>query len=449
MYSESFLQEILSNLNPSLERFFETYKKDIGLANFTWKEYVSTVLEDNFKNYRRSEQLNSVISVIARKRRNYRHNLEDRYMNLLNGDIEEAKHPFHYILNLPKKEYESLYGEKTLEDIKEDIIRECKEWKENKKYILVDFPGIDCLSKTIKFNVLELDVCFSFWDYVDATYHGNLNYRSIKRVFTNIPLISDKSFKEEFTVDENSNALSVIEEAGGQISLKLTTSNIFVNDLKSLDPRAIVVLSILINNITDMNEFATTRTVVVPLSSIAEEMVDYTYGKKVIKAIDQMLNYMHVVSFEYFNQLNMIFPIRIHIIEELSTYKKGDDIIYKIKFSERYAAEITGEGMLAVSRFEYRRLEDENARTLCHPLKEKQRMVCEKMVDRTEKYDYLFFADKIRFKTGNRKTNYKLITDALSDMVDKKVVVESYYIDKRDNGIVITYLPIDDDCLEE
>ena len=444
-YSEHFIKEVIDNMPSSINSFFEDNKETLDLAEYSFPEYVSEVLEARYKNYTRREMLAPAGHKVVATKREKRNFIMERYNKLLGLKISNPKHPLHYLELLPSQKKKEIFGDMGYEAILQSHKQECEAWYNDSSSLLIDFIGINYLSNTIKNNSLRVDVEMCFWRYVDGQYNGNLSSGSVKRILANVPLIPPKSFKEKLEESpDEPDMLSLVSAENKDVVFKIRASDLFLNDLRSLDPSAIMILSVIINNITDMDEFSKTRRVKLPLARITDEVVDYGASQRIIEKVEAMITYMSLVLVPYFNEETMVEPTRIHIFDSYTPpFKVGNAKWVEVRFSEELAAEIVGEKVLSVSKKQYKKLTDPNAKIICHSMKSEQIAKNKETSDRIGTYDFSFFVGKIRFSTGNRKNNMQLLKNAFEDFKVNGVIVEDYEL--IDNLFYVTFLPYDEE----
>ncbi len=443
-YSEHFIKEVIDNMPSSINSFFEDNKETLDLAEYSFPEYVSEVLEARYKNYTRREMLAPAGHKVVSTKREKRNFIMERYNKLLDLKISNPKHPLHYLELLPAQKKKEIFGDMGYEAILREHKQECEAWYNDSSLLLIDFIGINYLSNTIKNNSLRVDIEMFFWRYIDEQYKGNLSFGSVKRILTDVPLIAPKSFKEtlEETPDEPG-VFSLITAENNDVVFKLRASDLFINDLRSLDPGAIMIISVIINNITNMDEFSKTRTVRLPFARITDEICDYGASQKIIEKVEAMIAYMSIILVPYFNKETMVEPANIHIFDEYSFPKVGRVKWVEVVFSEKLAREISGGDVLSVSKKQYKKLSDPNAKIICHSMKQEQIAKNKETSDRIGVYEFSFFVGKIRFPTGNRKNNMQLLKNAFEDFKLNGVIVEDYEL--IDNLFRVTFLPYDEE----
>lgn len=443
-YSDNFINELIDNMPSCIVSFFNNNQDELELSDYTFHEYVAETLELRYKNYNRRELLSPVATKVMRARADKMNTIIDNYYKLLDLKITNPKSPLHAIPFLSAPDKKKLYGNKTYEEIIIQKKEESMEWKNNPSSYLTGFEGISSMSKTLKNNSLRVDVAVFFWKYIDERYGGNLSTGFVKRILADYPIISGTAFKERLEKDpDESDSFSLIAFQQKDVSLKLKTSGLMIDDLRALDPMAIMILSVIINSITNMEEFAKTRTVKLPMSKIMNEAFDYNPSFAMYQKVENMIIYMKVVVFSYFNKKTMPAPINISILDSYSFPMVGKHKWVVVRFSEQLTDDIVGDNILSISKTQYKKLKDPNAKIVCHVMKEEQIKANREFADRTIVYGYEFFIDKIRFSSGNMKNILSLLKDALNDFVNQNVIIESYKLEGTQ--FHITYLPYNEE----
>ena len=429
--------------------FFEKNQELLELNDYTFHEFVSETLELRYKNYNRRELLAPVAVKVMRARVDKMNTLMDNYYKLLELKVTNPKSPLHYISLLPDSERIMLFKDKSYEDITNLKKQESMEWRENSTSYLTDFVGIPFMSRTLKHNSLKIDIAVFFWKYICEQYGGNLSTGFVKRILADYPIIAGSSFKEVMERDpEDPNFLALKSYNSDTLSLTVPVKSMddyFLKDLRSLDPAAIMVLSVIINNISDMEKFAKTHTVRLPLGEIVKEAFDYK-STHLYEKVKYIIRYMYLVSIKYHDE-TMDVPQDIHIFNIISFPKVGSTEWVEVVFSETIANEIVGDNILSISKKQYKKLTDPNAKVICHSMKKEQVIANKDYTDRTAEYDYTFFIGKIRFPSANIKNIISILKTAFDDFIKQGLIIESYKV--VDNHFNITFLPYDEDSEDE
>lgn len=443
-YSDKFIDELINNMPSCITSFFEKNQEVLELTDYTFHEFVAETLELKYKNFNRRELLSPVAVKVMRARTDKANTLLENYYKLLELKVTNPKSPLHYISLLPDSERKKLYDDISYEDIAEQKRAEAATWKENTSSYLTEFVGISSMSKTLKSNSLRIDIAVFFWRYIDEMYGGNLSAGFVKRILADYPIISGTAFKEILEKDpDEPDTFSLVSFQQKDVSLKLKASGLIIDDLRSLDPMAITILSVIIDSITNMEEFAKTRTVKLPMSKIMNEAFDYSPSVTKYEKVENMIIYMKMVVFSYYNKQTMSEPTNISILDSYSFPMVGKFKWVEVRFSEQIANDIVGDNILSISKAQYKKLVDPNAKVICHIMKKEQIAANQDYVERTVIYDYSFFIGKIRFPSGNIKNILSLLKAALNDFVEQNVIIESYRVEGTQ--FHITYLPYDEE----
>ena len=445
-YSERFIEELIENMPACITTFFEKNQEILELTDYTFHEYVSETLELRYKNYNRRELLSPVAVKVMRARVDKMNSLLENYHKLLELKVTNPKSPLHYITLLPDSERNTLFNNMTYEDIISLKKEESIAWRESSSSYLTEFVGIPFLSKTLKINSLRVDIAVFFWRYIDEVYGGNLSTGFVKRILADYPIIAGNSFKEVLEqAEDGSDFFSLKSYNSEELSLTVPVKGMddyFLKDLRALDPAAIMVLSVIINSIPDMERFSKTHTVRLPLGEIVKEAFDYR-SAFLYEKVKYIIRYMHLVSYAYFDVNTMVEPYNIHIFNGISFPKVGETEWVEVVFDDKIVDDIVGNNVLSISKMQYKKLTDSNAKVICHVMKKEQITANREFVERTADYDYTFFIGKMRFPSANIKTIISILKAAFDDFINQGIIIESYKV--IDNHFSITFLPYDEE----
>ena len=188
-YSKQLIAELTENLDPIIATFFDETKDDYQYPVDTLNELVEYALDDIVGLKTNKDELRIVYTNEMKNRRKKK----GRWLKKLEDDVammlpSDPRHPFSDLYSLqkllPKAQWKSLYGDKTLNDLIEDNVNQAREWIANSDSYFISFPALKQLTSNRIFESLVSDTFVWIFQYVLKHYDG-----SIINYFT--PIIND------------------------------------------------------------------------------------------------------------------------------------------------------------------------------------------------------------------------------------------------------------------
>ncbi len=445
-YSEQFYKEILDNMPEVIKNYFDTYVDELSLGCYSFEEFVKESIEEVFMNYSRRESLAPIAAKLLKAKRAKVSRICTLYKELFEFKPESPKNPLFFLKDMPKSDILEKYGRIiTYEEAKADAIKKCEDWKSSKGYITSFSKGLERMSKTICVSSIKIDISLFFWDYVEKNYNGNPSSFYVKRILPDVPLIGLKSHKEDFpqpvnSVSDSFASVPLTVASSDGVLVKINPSDFLLKNLRSLDPDCIMVLSSIINNISDMQEFCVTRTVKIPLYVIEKDTFSYNNEHSLNKILS-IITYLSLLKVEYVEK-GSITSSAITIFDKISFPVVGDNKWVEVRFSQEVASDIVGDSVYSFPKKDYVKLSNPASKILCHSLKKEQKRVNSETIDLMAYYDYSYFVGKVRFDSSSRRENFKVIKAAFDDYINNNVMVASYNIEGVE-GIHVKYLPME------
>ena len=181
-YSKQLIAELAENLDPIIVTFFDESKEDNNYPVDTLNELVEYTLEDMVGVKTSKDELRIVYTNEMKNRRKKK----ARWLDKLEDSVEhvqpsDPKHPFFDLYSLqkllPKAQWKSLYGNKTLTDLINSNVEIAREWGALANSYFIAFPALKQMSKARIFESLVSDTFIWIFQYVLEHYDGSIiNY---------------------------------------------------------------------------------------------------------------------------------------------------------------------------------------------------------------------------------------------------------------------------------
>lgn len=425
-YSRQFIEEIINHLDPKITSFFNQKKNVMNFGTNDLVVLVNESLITNFKGLTLKEDLVPIITTIKKTRNRRKSRWYDSYVNNINNmQYSDPKHPLAQIISLarilPIDKYAAAFGFETVEEIIQDKLEKALIWKTNVNSFFIEFPGIDTQSDKTIFKVLKIDIALDAWRYIYTELNGNVNSFLVmypdslvdKPLFgpTAITMIMQNAGKDllkEIIKDEDNKTVMEVEVSKGKFIPPTT-----------LEPFDFKLLTTVIAN-TNGSTFYKDRTVTMNMNELARGIVNYNPGTRVFNKIRNTCEKLVAYHYSYVvDEHNIFFNLFDHI--DIDTEKKQATFM----FSEILSNAIIQEKLITIASPAYNVLQNALSIIICSAMKREQIYNQDSLVG---DYSYAFFQKIVRFKSSNKKTNIKLLSNSLQEFVNNKLIIKSFKV---------------------
>ena len=445
-YPQQFIEAVIKKLDPKLNQFYELKKKVINFKANSFQSLVQNALTTCYKGYMIPDALISVINALKNSRYKKRHRIYKSFMNDIDVlSIDDPQFPLANIVTLARTltpdKYFIMFGNKSIEDLIADEVKNVEAWKADTHSLFIEFPIISNFSDKNILQMINTDIALNAWNYIYNELDGNINryfnkypvYLLDKPIFSSIPI-------QLFDGEEDTDKDVISDEDGNEILTTSISSNrassIPYNSLSKADLK--IFITILAN--ANMETFCRDRTIVMKKSTLAKSLVSYNPGSyaydKVKVVCENLLKYDYkwtvggkTLVFNFFDNI---------LIDD-----KLNQVIFT--FGEVLANDLIEQRLIQIATPDYNALTTSIAQIICYAMKREQ-IAHQQSLNAI--YSYSFFQKNIRFASKSKKNNIKLLKEALQDFIENKIIIKQYHVDS--NGtFTIQFLKLSDTEIED
>lgn len=444
-YPKQLIENLEKKLDERLIEFYETNKElyEFGLLN--------NIIEETLNLYLNGDTHRDDLQEITSTQRKIYRNKKARWLNTVIEDnkkykIIDKKNPFYFLSEqkgvLLKEQWEMIYGKKSMEDIINEFIEKIKEWKADKKSLLIDYPIFTTLTPNNKTKAFYQDVFLDVMRIIKNTMNGSIEefYKPTPSFIINVPLFSYTSFKLIMTKNERGLYEYNFYDEKRDARLTLISGS---GDIKMLDEVDLTIMNTMINYIG--KDFYQSRKVHLTIGTLAQAI----YRKKNpgayhYKIVKERLDNMTHFQFEYYISEKKIgtYNFLDHIEEDLENVYRKTDKIHIMLGSLLYES-IVQNKMIYVTSDNYNALSNPLSKILYYVLQKERIKLSAERDDNFEilgVYDYSFFSKSIMFREKKKTKNIQLLKESLEEFVEKQIAVKTFNINKDTFRIMFTPL---------
>ena len=447
-YSKQLIAELAENLDPIIVTFFDESKEDNNYPVDTLNELVEYTLEDMVGVKTSKDELRIVYTNEMKNRRKKK----ARWLDKLEDSVEhvqpsDPKHPFFDLYSLqqllPKAQWKSLYGNKTLTDLINSNVEIAREWGAQANSYFIAFPALKQMSKARIFESLVSDTFIWIFQYVLEHYDGSIiNYFTpILDDLIGVPLFSPGKSKLSVSLNEEDelvdsyvfgeNVLETTTDASTGVSVSYNAMD--QNDLMFLQ-KSLTHLDI---------EFYNTRQVRMKKRTLAKILNDRPSKKH----YDSMEEHCHkLAKYNFTVKKNGKVVHTFNLIDSVISDDENDEMI--LTFGN-YLYNGIIQNQITNTKSSVYQLLDKNLSTILYQALFKEVIIfstknTDPDAELVGDYTYAFFNSNVRFPYQQKKKNMDLVAESLEEFYQKHLLIKSY---ERTSPLQfrITFFPLTED----
>lgn len=460
-----FLINLLYNLLSG--QFEETFMKVIlpnnedKMKSRTFKEFILEILEENFSDKRSKEDLqefrNNIVRNITRTKKSWHTSLLKEVENPKN--IKESNQTILKELRgyerMTTDELERAFGVKNLDMLLQKRIEESDEWRSSKNSLLCEFRYYRDKKPNQIFSAFKYDINFAIINIIYNHFNGNLDnffaQRATELIDNPIFGINRMLLKFDTLIDQKSKAPILFNDyhvSDDYILRTLIREPEKVQNIKCyvLDERDSEIIDLIYSKINP--NFYADKSIVIDISEVVKKIYPYNNGYCYEDAEDRIMRIglyqVQGLIKEKGNIKDTKFIINffdnVKIESDPVTGKRYativfGDILYNLYFKKE---------TVKISAYQYKQIENTLSKILFFSLqKERVQLSLFKNKDSNfyiKEFNYLYFKNKVRFRSKRKSENIKLIAESLEEFKSKKILIKEY--SKTNDGFVIEFYPL-------
>lgn len=459
-YPKQLISSLADNLNETLVNFFEIEHVKIFTIYSSLNDLIAETLLQYVKEENGKSELRSIYGIQVKMRRQKKNRwLKTLEENIDKYEIGNKKHPFYTIQHnfeiLPGHSFLKLYDTK---DVKL-AIKKCddsiKEWAENDKSLLIEYPLISDKTKTQILSSFQIDLIINLIDSIITYWDGNIEAYFAKKpeILLDTPFFSPNRYSVPLqqSVDSYVADLISFDAENTVFQMLVSGDSEHIEDrqkVKVFDSKDNQLLLTLLNNIK--LDFYESRAITIEIGTLAKAL-NSRPNKHCYEDVKTRLHTMAGTTFRLYRKDNPD--------EALLTFNFFDNVMTPEKDGKEYAIvtfgnilfdAVTKKQMIAVTASSYNSLELDLSRLLYHNLqKERITLSSSSVPDENgylvKSYDYSYFQRIILFKKRKKADNILLIKQTLQEFVDKKIALANFEYQQSKGSFTLYFFNLTDD----
>lgn len=459
-YPKQLISSLADNLNETLVNFFEIEHVKIFTIYSSLNDLIAETLLQYVKEETGKSELRSIYGIQVKMRRQKKNRwLKTLEENTDKYEIGNKKHPFYTIQHnfevLPGHSFLKLYDTK---DVKL-AIKKCgdsiKEWAENDKALLIEYPLISDKTKTQILSSFQIDLIINLIDSIITYWDGNIEAYFAKKpeILLDTPFFSPNRYSVPLqqSVDSYVADLISFDAENTVFQMLVSGDSEHIEDrqkVKVFDSKDNQILLTLLNNIK--LDFYESRAITIEIGTLAKAL-NSRPNKHCYEDVKTRLHTMAGTTFRLYRKDNPD--------EALLTFNFFDNVMTPEKDGKEYAIvtfgnilfdAVTKKQMIAVTASSYNSLELDLSRLLYHNLqKERITLSSSSVPDENghlvKSYDYSYFQRIILFKKRKKADNILLIKQTLQEFVDKKIALANFEYQQNKGLFTLYFFNLTDD----
>jgi len=442
-YPRQLLSDIIENMDDTILHFQTEYEEHYDFLTVPFLDTLDEVVEKTFLNADKSnsEFIKNENKKRKRQKERWYKNVESSCKNL---DIQDSNHPFrNLILNYTTSSSEQkklVYHNIPLSEIIQDKLEKTKEWSNDPKSYLIQFPAFLSLTYNKALNAYKSDLAIFMANYIKEIHHGdpaamymdfpNLTISDMPDVplfgveRSQLDLVEENDdLVEYFNLDENYIFKTIISKSHNNYSMV---------PVKSLDTQDYEILTAAINyGITP--DFYTSGTLYFSLGIAAKVLGGEKPAKHHYKQASDRIknwtaaNYKIISKSSNDPELGGSFNLFDTAFVDQEGISKTVTVICGSVIKECIIkAQVT-----RINAKDYQSLRNKLTRLISIILQEeriKQAAVADGDNNKTFSFDctYKYFSHKVRFQEQAWRKNMPNIIKAFDELKEKGIIVEDY-----------------------
>lgn len=434
-YSKQLIQDIASQLDPDLIRFFN---KTADIYKYPARD-VMELVNESMNSILQGKETKDELSKVFKRIYNNRLKLRQAwYVKLLEDlekiDVNSAKYPFHQIVSaynaLDEEQLELLYGNGSLEDIIDIQLKSAEKWAHSNDSYLTSFIQIHSKTPKKVYNALLSDVFIDLYGFLKEQYAGSIKnyFMSLPKEISKIPFFGLGSGKLNLKErDEEGNYIQDYEfgDIGSKKSLRMIVVNADapVLAIGGRDKRIITeCIKYLESDFYRTRRISVKRSELAKLFSSSDHLSRASYERMERRCLN-LTNYKYQV---YDKELNK----EIASINLMDSVDVSDSEVVTFVFGSFLYKSILNNELTNIKTTTLQLLKNPMSELLCQFLCEERiilsNMERERNAGSVGTYSYSFFRSVVRLPARQKQANIARIRDSLQEYVSNKVIVESF-----------------------
>ena len=428
-YSKQLIAELAENLDSDIVAFFEDTKESRNYPVDTLTELIEYTLENMVGSKTNKDELRIVYTNEMKNRRKKKARwlakLEEEVQNLKPSD---ERHPFYNLYSvhklLPKTQWESLYGKKTVKDLINEQAECAREWITKSDSYFISFPAIKQVTNNRTFESLVSDTFVWIFQYVLDHYDG-----SIKNYFTPIldelvgfPLFSPNRRKLSTSLNENDELVDIYV-FGENVLETSGVSQGKENQLVAMDQNDLMILQ---KSLSYLNmDFYNSRQVRIKKRTLAKILNDRP-SKKHYDSMEEHCHRLTKYTFRIKKKGKVVQSF--NLIDTVITDDENDEMV--LVFGNFLYKSIVEKQITNTKSSVYQILENNLSKILYQALFRELIVFSSKNSDPDAEfvadYSYDFFSSNVRLPYQQKTKNMALIAESLEEFYTNHLLIKSY-----------------------
>lgn len=459
-YPKQLITSLCEQLPESLTRFFELEKRKYFQDYEDINDMVSSTLWDFIKDETSKTEINAVNIIQVKMRRQKKNRWMEAYQKAMTNPLTNPKNPFYPIADafqtMPGHAFMKLYDANDVDTVIENQKKAINVWKENDKSLLIDFPLITSKTKTQVLSSFKVDLILVLIGIIMDSFDGNIESYFAKKpaILLNNPMFSPTKYSvpsKQQTI--NSYVADLVnydkDDMVFQMLVNYDPSNTNeMHSLKVFDSKDNQILLTLFNNIR--LDFYQSKQLVISVGDIAKS-INTRPNKHLYEDVKLRVHNMARTGFRLCKKDKPNDPVfTFSMFDSVETIEQDGKEFLVITFGNTLYESITKKRMISVTSSNYNSLERELSKLLYHHLQKERISLSTSSVPNEngllyKTYDYSYFQRIILFKRKKKKDNIQLITETLTEFVEKAIALADFRYEPVSGLFHLYYFPLSED----
>ena len=429
-YSKQLIAELTENLDPIIATFFDETKDDYQYPVDTLNELVEYALDDIVGLKTNKDELRIVYTNEMKNRRKKK----GRWLKKLEDDVamllpSDPRHPFSDLYSLqkllPKAQWKSLYGDKTLNDLIEDNVNQAREWIAISDSYFISFPALKQLTSNRIFESLVSDTFVWIFQYVLKHYDGSIiNYFTpIINDLIGFPIFAPSKAKLSVTLNDDNQLVDTYAFGENVLETSAEVTQEVSAQLNSMDQNDLMFLQNSLNYLGI--DFYNSRQVRVKKRTLAKLLNDRP-SKKHYDSMEEHCHKLTRYNFKVKRNGKVIHSF--NLIDSVTTDDESEEMI--LTFGN-YLYNGIIRNQITNTKSSIYQLLDKNLSKLLYQVLYKEVIIfstknSDPNAELVGDYPYTFFSSNVRFPYQQKKKIMDLVAESLEEFYEKKVLIKSY-----------------------
>lgn len=389
----------------------------------SFKDFIHSTLHSLFKGKILKEDLIKEIAKIKKSRLQKRSRWASLYLEKLELDESDPKHPLHNeFLKCEDDPEQLIIAERKL-------IEDWKGTKGDADTCFFQFPRLDYIRPSSLLENLRIDLALFAWQYISTNLGGNIPYfyRSFPELLLEIPIFASSSLSlVSQSVSANALESYYYDEDGEKVSVKLEVRGSRIKTPRAMDLTDLKILSAVLfyykRDLYKKKAYDNPRLMEVESTEFTQFLLGYHLNSDSVDSIAARLFKLNDYSYSEESRKRTKATNLFTMVED---DRDSTPRMFRFIMGDELYDSFINDRLIKVTENSYHKLRLSLSRIIYYALEKKRLMLLETGNTSTI-LGYSFFQKITRFKSDSVDENTKEIEESLNDFKQNGVCIVDY-----------------------